>query len=104
MRTTRDSLHARVVVCGTASVSSWKPWPSGPRVERHLLTKRARMERFVIFDHDADYLGSVEQLAAWVRTGKLVHREKVLGGIEACSDALAGLYRGKNDGKWLIRL
>ncbi len=24
------ALHARVVVCGTASVSSWDPWPQGP--------------------------------------------------------------------------
>ena len=33
---------ARVVVCGTASVASWSPPPQGPRVERHLLIKRAR--------------------------------------------------------------
>lgn len=100
----RLALHARVVVCGTASVSSSDPWPRGPRVERYLLTKRARMEGFVIFDHDADYLASVEQLAAWVREGKLVYRENILEGIEACPDALAGLYRGEKDGKRLIRL
>ena len=28
---------ARVVICGTASVPSWSEWPTGPRVERHLL-------------------------------------------------------------------
>ena len=45
------ALRARIVICGTASVPSWTVWPSGPRVERHLLVKRARMEGFVIFDH-----------------------------------------------------
>jgi NADPH-dependent curcumin reductase len=35
---------ARVVICGTASVSSWDPPPVGPRVERNLLVKRARMQ------------------------------------------------------------
>ena len=30
-------------ICGTASIASWDPPPMGPRVERHLLVKRARM-------------------------------------------------------------
>jgi NADPH-dependent curcumin reductase CurA len=47
----RLNVGARVVVCGTASVASWSPPPQGPRVERHLLVKRARMQGFVIFDH-----------------------------------------------------
>src|SRR5207237_7951514 len=37
------AVGARVVVCGTASVSSWDPWPNGLRVERHLLVQRAWM-------------------------------------------------------------
>jgi len=37
------ALGARVVICGTASVASWIH-PDGPRVERHLLVKRARMQ------------------------------------------------------------
>jgi NADPH-dependent curcumin reductase len=95
---------ARVVVCGTASVPSWSDWPSGPRVERHLLVKRARMQGFVIFDHMDLYESSVAQLADWVRANKLRYREDILEGIEACPDALAGLYRGENLGKRLIRL
>lgn len=98
------ALNARIIVCGTASVPTWQPWPSGPRIERHLLTKRARMQGFVIFDHDAEYLASVAQLATWVREGKLHYREDILKGIEACPGALAGLYRGENEGKRLIRL
>lgn len=94
----------RVVVCGTAALSSWEPWPSGPRVERHLLVKRARMQGFVVFDHMAEWDDAVARLAAWVRTGELTYLEDVLEGIEACPDALAGLYRGENLGKRVIRL
>src|ERR1700728_63324 len=90
------AVGARVVVCGTASVPSWSAWPTGPRVERHLLVKRARMQGFVLFDHMDLYEGSVAQLAAWVRDGRLRYREDILEGIEACPDALAGLYRGEN--------
>jgi NADPH-dependent curcumin reductase len=95
---------ARVVVCGTASVPSWSTWPSGPRVERHLLVKRARMQGFIVFDHMDKWEEAVVQLAVWVRQGKLRYREDILQGIEACPDALAGLYRGENLGKRLIRL
>lgn len=44
------------------------------------------------------------RLAGWVRTGKLRYVEDILEGIEACPDALAGLYRGENRGKRMIRL
>ena len=96
--------NARVVVCGTASIPAWDPWPSGPRIERHLLLKRARMQGFVIFDHMERYEASVAQLAEWVRSGQLTYQEDVLDGLDACPDALAGLYRGENKGKRIIRL
>jgi NADPH-dependent curcumin reductase CurA len=95
---------ARVIVCGTASVPNWSEWPTGPRVERHLLVKRARMQGSVIFDHMDLYESSVALLADWVRAGRLRYCEDILEGIEACPDALAGLYRGENLGKRLIRL
>jgi NADPH-dependent curcumin reductase CurA len=98
------ALRARVVICGTASIPAWEPWPHGPRVERHLLVKRASMQGFVIFDHMNAYEGSVATLAQWVREGRLRYREDILDGIEACPDALAGLYRGENNGKRIIRL
>lgn len=96
------ALHARVIVCGTASIAAWDPWPQGPRIERHLLVKRARMEGFVMFDHMDQYEASVQQLADWVRAGKIRYVEDVLVGLEACPDALAGLYRGENMGKRII--
>ena len=47
----RLNVGARGLICGTASIASWDPPPQGPRVERHLLVKRARMQGFLIFDH-----------------------------------------------------
>jgi hypothetical protein len=100
----RLNVGARVVVCGTASVASWEPFPLGPRVERHLLVKRARMQGFVIFDHAARYGEALTQLADWVRAGRIRYREDVLDGIEHAPGAIAGLYRGENLGKRLIRI
>lgn len=98
------AIGARVVICGTAAIPQWDPWPQGPRAERHLLVKRARMQGFVIFDHLDLWDASVARLAAWIRSGDIVYEEDVLGGMEACPDALAGLYRGENRGKRVIRL
>ncbi|MGQ2942453.1 MAG: NADP-dependent oxidoreductase [Blastomonas fulva] len=98
------ALGARVIVCGTAAIERWDPWPHGPRVERHLLVKRARMQGFVIFDHMDRYEASVAVLADWVRSGQLVYDEDVLDGMDAAPDALAGLYRGENSGKRVIAL
>jgi NADPH-dependent curcumin reductase CurA len=100
----RLNVGARVVICGTASVASWSPAPQGPRVERHLLVKRARMQGFVIFDHADHYPTARRDLAQWLREGRLAYLEDVLDGIEHAPDAIAGLYRSENLGKRLIRL
>jgi hypothetical protein len=100
----RLAIGARVIVCGTTAYDSWDPWPSGPRIERHLLVKRARVEGFVIFDHAARYEASIAKLADWIRSGELRYAEDILPGIESCPDALAGLYRGENKGKRIIKL
>ena len=62
------------------------------------------MAGFLVFDYAHRYDEAVTQLAAWIREGKLAYREDIFDGIEACPDAIAGLYRGENLGKRLIRL
>jgi NADPH-dependent curcumin reductase len=98
------AVGARVVICGTVSIASWDPPPVGPRVERHLLVKRARMQGFVAFDFEHRTEEAVARLAAWVREGRLRYQEEILDGIEECPGAIAGLYRGENLGKRIVRL
>ncbi|MET4296256.1 NADPH-dependent curcumin reductase CurA [Bradyrhizobium sp. LB8.2] len=98
------AVGARVVICGTASFSTWDPWPNGPRTERHLLVKRARMQGFVIFDYAPRFEEAVSRLAQWVRDGRLRYSEDVQNGIEHAPGAIAGLYRGENTGKRLIKI
>ena len=76
------AIGARVVICGTASVASWDPPPMGPRVERHLLVKRARMPGLLVFDYQHRYEEAVARLADWVRDGRLRYREDIVEGIE----------------------
>ncbi|MYM00147.1 zinc-binding dehydrogenase [Novosphingobium sp. FGD1] len=96
--------RARIIVSGTIGVSDWSSKPEGPRHDRVLLSKRARWEGFVVFDHMDKYDLAVAQLAQWIRDGSLRYREDVLDGIEKAPDALAGLYRGENEGKRIVKL
>lgn len=98
------AVGARVVICGTASVASWSPPPLGPRVERHLIVKRARMQGFLIFDYAARYPEGLSALTPWVRSGAIRYREEILEGIERAPGSIAGLYRGENLGRRLIRI
>ena len=95
---------AAIVVCGTASISGWDPPPVGPRVERTLLVRRARMEGLLAFDYLHRLDGAIARLAPPVRGGRLRYREDVLVGIEQAPDAIAGLYRGENLGKRVVAL
>ena len=46
-----------------------------------------------------------EELAAWLREGKLKRTETVVkGGLEAAPQALAGLFRGENKGKMILEV
>ena len=96
--------NARIVVCGTASVANWEPWPSGPRIERHLLNKAARMQGFLIWDYEHRYEEAIAKLVPWVRDVRLRYREEILGGLEQAPGSIASLYRGENAGKRLIRV
>jgi NADPH-dependent curcumin reductase len=100
----RLNIGARIIICGTASISNWNPIPQGPRVERHLLVKRARMQGFVVFDFAERYAEARDKLAQWVKDGTIRYREDILDGIENAPGAIAGLYRGDNVGKCLIRI
>ncbi|MEH6616734.1 MAG: NADP-dependent oxidoreductase [Porticoccus sp.] len=98
------NVGARVVICGTASIASWDPIPQGPRVERQLIVKRARMQGFLIFDYQDRYGEAIDNLTEWVSTGLIHYREDILDGIEQAPGAIAGLYRGENRGKRLIQI
>lgn len=64
----------------------------------------ARMQGFVIFDHPEHAPLARRDLRQWIRDGKLCYVEYLLQGIERSPGAIAGLYRGENQGKHLIQI
>lgn len=98
------ALHARVVLCGAISQYN----ASGPRrgIEHTsaLITRRARMEGFLILDYAHRFPEAQGVLAAMVHDGSIEHREHVLSGLERAPEALALLLSGGNHGKMLVAL
>jgi NADPH-dependent curcumin reductase CurA len=97
-------LGARIAICGTASYPSWNPWNTGPRPERHLLVKRAKMQGFLTTDFIARFEEAVADLSGWIKDGRLRYREEMLEGIEHAPGSLQKLYSGENSGKLVMKL
>ena len=98
------NFFGRVVQCGTVSIPSWVPAPQGPRIEREVLTRRLRIEGFVIFDHIARYDEAATELSRLVAAGKLRYDEDIEHDIAQAPQALVDVYAGRNRGKKLIKL
>jgi hypothetical protein len=94
----------RVVACGAISrYNDTTPAP-GPRNFGLVVTKRLRIEGFIISDHTGRFRDFVGEVGPWVGQGAIVSRETVLEGIENVPAAFAGLFRGDNTGKMLVRV
>lgn len=100
----RLNLFGRVVQCGTLSIPVWVPPPQGPHIEREILTRRLRIEGFVIFDYIARFDAAADELAALLATGKLQYDEDIEDHIAGAPQALVDVYEGRNKGKKLIHL
>jgi NADPH-dependent curcumin reductase CurA len=97
------NVGARVIQCGTASVASWLPPPTGPRRERDVLVKRLSWHGFVAFDHQTLFPEALRDLQALYAAGQLIAQDEVLDGLDQAPGAIQRLYSGENQGRLSIR-
>ena len=71
---------------------------------RAILVKRLTLRGFIVFDHAHLQDAFEAEMGPWVRDGAIRYREDVRDGLEHAPEALAGLLRGDNFGKLLIRV
>jgi hypothetical protein len=100
----RIAMHGRVVLCGDVSTYDVAGPPPPLHNVRYVMGRRASMHGFNTFDHWDRYDEAAAQLAAWVRDGRIVHREHVLDGLERAPEALVRLFRGDHLGKLVVRV
>jgi len=94
----------RVIACGSISrYNDERPEP-GPRNLGLVVTKRLRLQGYIIIDHYERYREFIAEVGPWVAAGKLEYRETIVDGLENIPAAFAGLFRGDNVGKMLVRI
>jgi hypothetical protein len=97
--------HGRIVCCGAVSQYDRAPPQHGPRgVPGLIVTKRLRVEGFVVMDFYDGRDAALAQLRAWVESGQLKAPEDVIEGFENLPAALIGLLAGENRGKRMVKV
>jgi NADPH-dependent curcumin reductase CurA len=98
-------VHGRVAICGAISQYNAIEPPPGPRNFGGLMvSKRLRVEGFLVGDHTDLRPQFAETVAGWLRSGDLVVRETVREGLDQAVPAFLDLLRGGNTGKMIVRL
>ena len=96
--------RGRVVACGAISQYNATELPPGPRNLFLVVTKRLRIEGFIVSDHFDRLPAFLADAGPWVRDGSLRYRETIVEGIENAPAAFIGLLAGENVGKMLVRV
>ncbi|MBI3992910.1 MAG: NADP-dependent oxidoreductase [Candidatus Lambdaproteobacteria bacterium] len=94
---------ARVSLCGQISSYNATTPELGPRFLTHLVIKQIKMQGFLVFQFQQRMQEGMQQMAQWLREGKLVYRESVVRGVENAPRAFIGMLRGENIGKQLVK-
>jgi NADPH-dependent curcumin reductase CurA len=99
---------ARVPVCGLVANYNATALPEGPdrtpALMRMILTKRLRVQGFIIYDFAEQTRDFLREVGAWVREGRLKYKEDIVEGLENAPQAFIGLLRGANFGKLLVKV
>jgi NADPH-dependent curcumin reductase CurA len=97
------AMHARIVISGAISQYN-NPRFRGPNNYMALLTYRARMEGFVVFDYAARCGEAAAEIAKWMSEGKLKNKEHIVKGIESFPSAFLKLFSGEKLGKLILEV
>ena len=103
------NLYARIPVCGLVSGYNDTEPPGGPDrmpgLMRQVLTKSLTIRGFIqgefVPGHYRDFL---RDMSGWVRDGSVRYREDVTDGLDNAPEAFAGMLRGANFGKVLVKV
>jgi hypothetical protein len=95
---------ARISVCGMISqYNASEPVP-GPYNLINILTKRAKMQGFIVTDYMPRAQEGIAALGQWFMEGKLKYRVEVVEGLKNAPSALNKLFDGSNQGKLIIKI
>jgi NADPH:quinone reductase len=96
--------HARLSICGQISQYNLEKPETGPRWLWALIVKQARAEGFLVFQFFDRFAHAAEEMAGWIREGKLKYKEDIVEGFQNLPKAFIGMLEGDNVGKRLVKV
>ncbi|TFL03873.1 alcohol dehydrogenase [Pterulicium gracile] len=97
------NLNARIVLCG--AISDYNAvQPKGLKNYMTLISQRATIQGFVIFDFEKEYKAARAELAGYLAEGSVKRKFHIVEGLTQAPAALPMLFSGKNDGKLVVKV
>jgi NADPH-dependent curcumin reductase CurA len=96
--------YGRVALCGAIAQYNAAESQAGPRNLGLAVGRRLTLRGFLASDHWDRMPAMVAEVGAWLRDGKLAHKETIVEGLDNAPDAFIDLLRGGNTGKMIVRL
>jgi NADPH-dependent curcumin reductase CurA len=94
----------RIVLCGMISQYNAISPTSGPSNMFLAITKRLRLQGFIVRDH-YDMLNQFHvDISKWVNGGRIKWKETIFEGLDNAPKAFIALFNGENFGKTLVRI
>ena len=97
------NFHARIALCGQISLYESAKISMGPRLQPMLLTRSVLMQGFIVGNYQNRFPEGIQQLALWIKEGKLKYTETIIEGFDKLPTALLGLFKGENTGKMIVK-
>ncbi|KAF8508529.1 hypothetical protein BU17DRAFT_56720 [Hysterangium stoloniferum] len=89
---------ARIALCGAISAYN-EAKPRGLQGYLNLISQRAKIEGFIVFDYADRYDSAIQEMARWIDEGKLKRKFHIVEGLEKCPEYMNILFSGGNTGK-----
>ncbi|MDH4190907.1 MAG: NADP-dependent oxidoreductase [Betaproteobacteria bacterium] len=97
--------HGRVVLCGMISqYGNDDRGMAGPRNFANLLTRRIRLQGFIILDYIPRFPLAQLRMLWWMKRGRVRDRYTVVRGLDQAPRALVQLFNGENFGKLIVEI
>ena len=96
-------IQGRIALCGMISQYN-NDKPEGVHNLMCLISKRIRMEGFLVPDYFHLYPKFLEMMIPRIKEGKIVYVEDKAEGLESAPAALVGLFSGRNVGKQVVEV
>jgi NADPH-dependent curcumin reductase CurA len=96
--------HGRIVICGMISIYNATRPPRAPRNLISAISKRLRLQGFIVYDHNDRLPQFREDIGQWRKQGQIHWKETIVHGLENAPKAFLALFSGDSFGKMLVKL